>query len=744
MSKDFGLLQHVGGTPGQLLPRAAGERPLIEAAPSDRMQRDKTLLDYCRILLCRWKVIATCVVVVVAGVGLISMKMPKIYRAEGRISVTRENPDTLGFSDAAVPNTEDPDVILALDTQVDILESDSLALATMEKVGWANNSAMKAPENGASGQEDLLRRFKRNLEVSRMPRSRMILIRFYSSDPRMAASVVNSLIDLHLESNFRSKFQATTQASQWLAGQLEVLKAKVESSQAVLVNYQKQHGIVGLDEKQNIVTSKLDELNKDVTQAQADRIQKEANHRLAQSENPELLAGADPNTLIQKLRAQQSDLRMQYAQATASMGPKHPKVIELSEQMKQLDATILAEVRNIAGRYQSEYMAALHREYMLRQALAEQKRAAGSLNQSAIKYTILKRDYEANRQLYEGLLQKYKEATISAGLRADNIRIVDPARLPEKPIKPDILQNIGVAFLMSLMGGIVLALSLEKLAERELQERVCTPYQVHAFSGLQAFGLIPQLRLPNKHPSAVYGNGNGLQPALAAFCRPRSQIAESYRALRTSLLFSALDSESKMILVTSALPGEGKTTTSLNLATVLAQKGSRVLLVDADFRHPELHTILGISDPHLGLASSLTGSHSIEKAVLATPQTGLYVLPAGPWPAQATELLGSEVMINLCVQFREQFDHIVLDSPPVLAVTDPVLLATQADSVLLVVRMNRTPIDALVSATTQLLQGKPRRVGVVINAVDMRFPAYHYYITACGDVSYGAPDKGAA
>ena len=724
MSRDFQFLQLTERPPTEILSAETvnRERLVNPVGPVVFPHRDKSVWDYAQILRRRWKAVLLCVIVGLGSAGLISALMTRTYMASGRIAVNQENPDALGLKGNSAHAVEDTDTILALDTQVDMLQSDSLALGTIEKLRLTENPALTSGGQNLS-REHVLQRLKRNLEISRLPRSRIIEIRYSSSDPRLAADVVNTLVDLYLETNFRNQFQSTTHTSKWLSGQLDELKNTVESSQAALVDYQKQHGIVGFDDKQNIVTSKLDDLNKDLTAAEADRIQKEASYRMAQSGSPELIAGSDPNSLMQKLRAQQSDLRNQYALATASLGSAHPKVIELNSQMKQLDETIEAEMQKIAARSRTEYEAAKHREDMLHGALEAQKTQANSLNQSAIEYNMLKREYESNRQLYDDLLQKYKEASISAGLRADNIRVVDEARVPERPVRPNVPRNLAIGFLMSFIAGMVLAFGLDKLSERQMQDVICTPQQIRAVAGLDPFGFIPAAQEPlarKRLTSLSNGNGsNGSFPvALSAYSRPRSQMAEAYRSLRTSILLSRLDSESKVILVTSALPREGKTTTSMNLATVLAQNGSRVLLVDTDLRRPGLHKILGIKDSSIGLTTALTGAESPNQSIVATPQKRLYVMPAGPCPAHPAELLSSDAMTDLNGFWREQFDHIVLDSPPVLAVTDPVLLAAFADSVLLVVRVKTTPIEALVAAKNQLSQGKPGKIAVVVNAID--------------------------
>jgi succinoglycan biosynthesis transport protein ExoP len=725
MSPNYELLpnnNHNGHEPKLPATVELGAPTFIAASPHS------SAWEFLHILRKRKRIIVGVTLLAVAVVGIYSVLATKTYQASGRITVNRENADALGFKDVATVNTDDPDYIVALDTQVDTLLSDTLALATIQKLNLGSNTGFGPP----AGESELLERFRKHLEVARLPRSRIIVIRFTARDPHLAAEVVNTLTSLYLEQNFKAKFLSNSQTSQWLSQELADLKKQFESSQQALADYQKQNNILAPDEKQNIVTTKLDQINKDLTTAEGDRIQKEVHYRLALSGNPELIASAEISGLMQKLRAQESDLKTQYAQATTTLGPAHPRVQELDNQLKEIQSTIQAESRKLAGRYTSEYRAATWRERMLRKALAQQKEEANLLNEKAIQYNILKRDVESNRQLYEGLLQKFKEAAVSAGLRSNNIRVLDAARVPSRPFKPNLPRNLAVALLMGLMGAIGLAYILEMADKQKRNLKVCTPEHAHAISGLRAFGIIPKLdhardrkRLKSGVPLLA---SDETVPEVVASYEPHASITECYRALRTSVLLSGNDAPPKVVLVTSALPQEGKTTTSLNLAAVFAQKGGRVLLVDADLRRPGIHKPFGIHDSSRGLSTLLTANHGLKDAIIPHPRlSNLSLLLAGPLPPQPAELLESPAMKDALRDWRTRYDHIVIDTPPVLSVTDPVLLATQADLVLLVVRLGETPSEALLQARDLLAQANARSTGVVINALDLGSSDYAYY-----------------
>jgi capsular exopolysaccharide synthesis family protein len=543
-------------------------------------------------------------------------------------------------------------------------------------------------------------------------------------------------MNTYIEQNFKTRFESTMQASDWLSKQLVDLQMKVETAQEKLVNYQKEHEILGIDEKQNITTQKLDELNKELTAAESERMDKESVYTLVQSADPDTAtaaaigsetggAGSSSSSLLEKLREQRADLRIQVAQLSTQFGPAYPKVSQLTNQLKEVDAQIQLELKKIVARVRGDYMAAAQRESMLRAAMDKQKQEANKLNESAIQYSILKRDLETDRTLYEGLLEKLKEAGVTAGLRSNNFRIVDVARTPTEPTEPNVPRNLSFALALGLSTGIGLAFLLEGI-----DNTVRTPEQAQAISALPSLGMIP---LGSKVASeTTIGKKLSLASSkeaveLVTQSRPQSQMAESYRALRTSLLLTSLGAPPKTILVTSALPQEGKTTTSINTAIVLAQKGTRVLLIDADLRRPSIHKTLGMG-PRTGLSNVLTGNATLQQAtVRSSILPSLFVLPAGTPPPNPAELLASANMKDVLAELREQYDHIVVDTPPTLSVTDAVVMSTRADAVVLVIRSGQTTKQALRRARDLLMQVNARISGVLLNAVDLTSPDYYYY-----------------
>jgi polysaccharide biosynthesis transport protein len=724
-------------------------RPTGPRLYPDLPSQESAVGESLRILLKRKWIIIACFTTIFSVVAIASLKMPKVYDARGTIEINK--PDaSLNFQNSTTFSLDyyDP---TELETEIKILQSDLLALQVIRELNLDRSPdiAGQAPPSpsldlapdplqaDSSLAAATVGNFKGNLSVALVQNTRIIEVHYRSPDPQRAALVVNTLMKTYVDNNFQSRFDQTMAAASWLQGQLSDLQIKVETSQEKLVRYQKEHEILGTDEKQNITMAKLDELNKELTSAESERMDKESLYRLVESGDPDAVAASagsledavpgsqSASQLLETLRGKQADIKIQAADLSTQFGPSYPKLSQLNNQLKEIDSQIQAEMKKIASKVRGQYTTALQRENMLHDALEKQKQEANKLNESAITYTILKRDVETNRQLYEGLLQKLKEAGVSAGLKSNNFRIVDRAAPPTGPIEPNIPRNLLLAMVLGMASGVGLAFLLEGL-----DNTVRTTDQAQMISGLASLGMIPlgsksAREGPNPKRLVIAASKEAVE--LVTQVRPQSQMAESYRALRTSLLLSNLGAPPKVIMVTSALPQEGKTTTSMNCAVVLAQKGVRVLLIDADLRRPSIHKNLGMG-PHSGLSNVLTGSTTLEQAITRTAiLPNLDVLPAGTPPPNPAELLASTNMRDLLAQLREQYDHIVIDTPPSLSVTDSVVLSPRADAVVLVIRSGQTTKQALRRARDILTQVNAKVVGVLLNAVDLSSPDYYYY-----------------
>jgi succinoglycan biosynthesis transport protein ExoP len=708
----------------------------------EQSPREPHLIDYIRILRKHQWLILTFLVTVVTLVSIATFKMKPVYQATARIEIDRDAPVISPFQ-AADSDGMYEDLENYIETQSKILQSDTLALDTIRATGLADNPAFGGTPGTATQfpifsadkppilRPGILGAFEGSLSVKRVPNSRLLDVTFESTDPQLTALVLNTHLRKFIEENIQNHLNSTTQASNTLNGQLDELKTKVETSEEARLKYERDNQIWNIDEKQNITTEKLSEINKELTDAQADRIKKQADFELAKGGEVDSIPAIRDSTLIQSLTGKQSELRQQLSEALIRTGPNWPEVQRLQEQVKNLDALVANEKKNIVGRIEEEFRTAAQRERLLTDALDKQKAETNAMAEKLVQYNILTRDADANKQLYEGLEQKLKEAGISAVLHSSNIHIVDPAMMPAAPARPNKSRNILMAFLVGLVGGIGLAFLREYM-----DNTVKTPDDIEMLAKLPSLAVVPsfaaleggkQGRMSRLLNSANAG-GKDSNVELMSYSMPQSQVSEAFRSLRTSLLLSQAGHPPQVILVTSALPREGKTTSAVNLAVTLAQLGDRTLLIDGDLRKPSVTKALCLPEgKYAGLSSYLAGASSLDLVTVLHPViANLAVIPTGPVPPNPADLLSADRMRQAIQALRSEYKFIVIDSPPVMAATDAVILSVLVDGVLLVVRSGETPKEAFKRMRDLLGGVKCRLLGVLLNAVDSKAPDYYY------------------
>jgi polysaccharide biosynthesis transport protein len=723
--------------------RKAGDFLSVLPAPSlsswEQAPKEPHLLDYFIILRKHQWLVLTFLLTVVTVVTIASFKEQPVYEAAARVEVDKENQASQMFPDSSSYDTYE-DTEDYIETQTKILESETLALETIKSLDlgrypeFGGEGASLNPwthGGGVTRRPAILSAFLGRLSVRRVPNSRLIEVKFDAGTPQLAAQIVNAHLQNYIEENFRSKYDATTQASNWLSAELEELRIKVEKSEDARLAYERENQIWQINEKQDITTQKLADLSKAVTDAQTDLAQKEALYRMAASGNVDALPQAGSNPVLQDLEKKKSDLDEQYADALNLYGPNFPKVQRLAAQIKEVNDDRQKAEHVLVETEQQEYETARSHVELLQQQLDQQKAEANDMAEKLVQYNILQHDADSNKQLYDGLLQKLKEATITAGLRSSNIRIVDPALAPTSPSRPQKARNILLAFFVGLVGGIGLAFFREYL-----DNTVKSPDDVETLTGLPSLAVVPALPGSNVAQGRLSRSAEDGSPLMASnqkvevlsYLQPKSQISEAFRALRTSLLLSQADHPPQVILVTSALPQEGKTTAAVNLAVTLAQLGDRTLLIDSDLRKPGIRRALNLpANKESGLSSYLAGVSTLDQVCLPHPAIpSLVALTTGPIPPSPADLLSSYRMSEAIQELRRQFKFIVIDSPPILAATDAVILSAQTDGVLLIVRSGETPKEALTRCRDLLAAVKARLLGVVLNAVDSSAPDYFY------------------
>jgi succinoglycan biosynthesis transport protein ExoP len=723
----------------KLIPRESAPSAVEVMPPRfpalDLSPREPHLYDYLLILRKHQWLILSFLLAVVTIVSIATFRMQPVYTAKARIEIDRENSNLLPFQ-----GVDSYDYMMDLDnyieTQSRVLTSETLALKTIRNSGLIPHSELPGGSEAImSGSLANHRRppelgaFLGSLTVKRVPQSRLLDISFESTNPDLAAQILNAHIQNFMEDNFRSKYEATAKATAWLTDQLSGLKVRVQNSEDARLAYERQHQIWELDDKQNITTQRLTDLNKELTDAQSDRMRKEALYEFAKAGNIDAVPQLRENNMLQELNKKRSEQYSLYVDAMNQYGPNFPRVQRLQAQLKELDALLNNEKRNILEALGNDYNAARQREGLLGEALNEQKEEVNQMASNMVEYNILKRDAEGNKTMYDGLLTKLKEATLAAGLKSSNLRVVDPAMVPSTPTRPAKARNIALSFLVGLVGGIGLALLREYL-----DNTVKTPDDVETLARLPSLAVVPAFTDQNgsgkksRLPGGISINGHEKRIELVAQHLPKSQMSEAFRALRTSLLLSQADHPPQVILVTSALPREGKTTAAANLAVTLAQLGDRTLLIDADLRKPGVGRLLNLTDgKYAGLSSYLAGVSSLDQVTVPHPAIpNLVAIPTGPLPPNPADLLSSHKLADAIRQLRSQYKFIVIDSPPIMAATDAVIVSVQADGVLLVVRSGETPKEAFTRARDLLTSVKCHLLGVVLNAVDSSAPDYYY------------------
>ena len=727
-----------------LVPRENGSNGHMELVPItgrfasfDLSPREPHLYDYLLILRKHQWLILSFMLSVVTIVSIATFRMQPVYVATARIEIDKENANILPFQGGdSYDYMMDSDNYI--ETQAKILTSETLALQTIRNNGLAlrpefagSGGISEAVASGSLANQKRpaeLAEFLGNLSVKRVPNSRLMDVGFESTDPQLAARTVNAHIATYIEQNYRSKYEATSQASDWLADQLRDFKIKVQKSEDARIAYERQNQIWTLDDKQNMTTQRLSDINKQFTDAQAERMKKESLYEFAKAGNLDAVPQLDSNSALTELLKKRGETSADYADALQQYGPNFPKVLRLKAQLKDIDDNIGKEKQKILDALESDYREARQRETLLADALNEAKAETNQMAEKMVEYNILKREAEANKALYEGLMTKMKETAISGALRSSNIRVVDPAMVPTTPARPAKAKNILLALLVGLVGGIGLALLREYL-----DNTVKTPDDIETLARLPSLAVVPQFAGTNGHKRRgllpdFSENGHDKRIELVAQHLPKSQMSEAFRALRTSILLSQAEHPPQVILVTSALPREGKTTAAANLAVTLAQLGDSTVLVDADLRKPGIGRLLNLgSGKYAGLSSYLAGVSSLDLVSVPHPAIpNLVAIPTGPLPPNPADLLSSHRLADAIVELRTKYKFIVFDSPPVMAATDAVILSVQADGVLLVVRSGETPKVAFTRTRDLLTSVKSRILGVVLNAVDSSAPDYYY------------------
>jgi capsular exopolysaccharide synthesis family protein len=640
--------------------------------------------------------------------------------SSGRYSTSSVSALTAGAGDKVVSETE-------------ILQSRTVYLRVARELNLASDPAFwgvaRLPARSLDDPKwrDLtLARMHRKIRVDHNPKDEIVRVYAETTSPELSAKIVNTVINDYIENLFRMRAGANHRVADWLLTQLDDLKRQIESDQKSLIELQGKLGIIGLDDKSNnyLPAETLDQLTKASTDATIQRIVSEAKYRFLSETTPGLIEGEQPllngnssetQGLLQTLRNSQATAAAEYARLSAQFGPNYPDVKQAKAQLESDRAQVKAEEARIVNQARLAYNAAKANEDLTNGMVSKQRSDVSRTKDDMARYATLLHDYQGHRSLYEGLVQRLREAGITSGLESGEIDIVDLADAPYFPssLSPWITLLGGV--LVSILFGCFVALVLEVF-----DTKVSTSEQAEKISRLPLLGLVPKLSTINQRDSMSHH-----LPEVAS--APRSHYAESMQSLRNSLLMmTRRGSTARIILITSSLPGEGKSTTSRNLAFTFSLHNTRTLLIDCDLRRGRVAHALNVLNT-VGLSDVLTGRSALEDAIV--PIAGadkLFVLPTGAYPPQAAVLVSSQAMVDLLEQCRDQYDCVILDCPPLIGLTDALTLCDFADVVLVVVREEYTQKRALQAAVKSLASIPDKAIGFAMNGVSEGSQGYGY------------------
>jgi len=685
------------------------------------------IYDYLRTLY-KWRRIAiVCFIIVVGTVAVASLVMTPVYRATTRILIEREAPKVLNMQELLPIDMVSTDFY---QTQYKILQSRSLALRVIQALNLSENpvfSPKKSKKDLMLTKQErearLVTKFVKILKVDPIRNSRLVDLSFDSTDRQLAADIANMVSKGFIEQNMGWKSETSNEAKDFLTKQIEEQKKTLEESEQALQNYKEKYGIVQLTplagdkEKENIAMQKLGGLTGRLVDEQSKRVEVESRHRevhdlLAKGTPLESIPQVMDNYLIMRLKENEARLSTQMSELSQKFGEKHPRMVQLRSELESNRQKIRQEAQNVLTSIKNELAIARAREANARNAVEGQKAETQKLSERSIQYSVLLREVEKNRELYENLLKRLKETSVASELGTTNVRILDRAEVPRSPARPRPVQYILLSLVVGAFMGCGLAFFFEYM-----DNTIKTPDDIQKYVGSPCLALIPTINFAEEIGKNV------ISPEIIVHHKPKSTVAEGFRSLRTAVLFSSPDNPPKTILVTSFIPKEGKTFITVNLALVIAYAGESVLLMDADMRKPQLHKMFDLEN-RKGLSNVIMGEEPpIHKSIL---HEKLDVMTCGPVPPNPAEILGSKRMAEFMEQMKGRYDKVVIDTPPISSVTDAVVLSRLADSIIYVVHGGMTTRETAMHGSKIMRDVDAKVIGAVLNNIDIGRENYYY------------------
>ncbi len=728
----------------------------------------KHLRDYWQVLIKRQRYIVPIFLGTVALGFLLGLLSPTLYSARSTLKIEPQNPSFTGVAEG-IPSMG-PDRYDYYQTQFALLNSAPLAArviknlslqsnpilnrGTFDPVSWLTGTIEYVVDSVSGlfrgeptvGQRQrpvsyelgvspaLIGRYKSFLKVEPVKNTRLVDISFSTPDPALSQELANNHATAFVQMILENRFNLSQEARDFLSKKLTEVRDKVVKAENALNKFRQEHGVVSLEKGENIVVDRLVDVNKQLTSARADRIQTESLYQMTRNKDPDYLAQVLSNPLIVQMKGTLAKLETEKSRLASIYTSEHPRIQEIDQQIAETKRGLAGEVKTIVHGIESNYTAARAREQALEAEAKRQQENALDLKQVGVDYAVLNEDVVVNRGLYENILKRMNETNVANDLAASNIQVVQQAEVPTVPSSPRMMRNLVVSSVLGLFLAIGLAFFLEYM-----DATMHTPQQVWTAVSLATLGVVPHLRSLSQryHPMLADNTPtNRLEPGAEAAKRVGKEIvvahdqfslvAESYRTIRTALMLSQAERPPKVILLSSPCPNEGKTVTTLNLAIALAQSGKRVLAIDGDLRKGRCHQLLHRRN-HQGLANVLAGAIDVKKVIQETAIKDLYLLPRGSLPPNPADLLMSQKMRDVLNEVRGLFDFIVIDSPPVIAVSDAAVLSVLCDGVVLVFNGEKTTTPSARRALERLDKVGAPVLGVILNAIDIRDPEYLDY-----------------
>ncbi len=706
-------------------PRMQALSTLVRNNEAELGEKEVDLLEYWRVILKRkWTVLGAFVIVLLTGLMATLLTTP-IFRATAVVQIERQAMRMVNVP--GVDAAEAPYDREYYETQFQLLRSRSMAekvvadldpnhpvFAVMSSpTPWGkltnmlmgSKEAESASSDSAAKRQQLVGLVQGGLTVEPVLNSRLARIHFDSPDAGLSASVANAVAEGFIDSNMERKIDNSSYAKKFLEERLEQVKLKLQDSEKALAEFATKERFVNIGSRTNLLSSDLGALNAALMAARQDRIDAESRLRQGQGSNAMSHPFLMNNEGVQSLRAMRGKLSAEYQQKLLTFKPAYPLMQQLKSQIEEIDKQLAGEVQMVRAGLGGAFEAARAKETLLQEQVDKLTDQVLALQSRSTDFTVLEREVETSRQLYDALLQRYKEIGITSNVDANNISVVDSALVPGGPFKPDMRRNLLMAAVAGLMLGVLLAFLFEFL-----DDTFKRPDEIEKHLGIAVLGIIP--RLQSGTPEE-------------AFSDPRSGFSEAYRSVRTSLQFATEDGVPKCLLVTSPSASEGKSTTAISLARNFAQLGRRVLLIDGDLRNPSLHKILG-SDNSVGLSNYLAGGIKPSAAIKPTKTLRLTLIPSGPLPPNPAELLAGPKMVSLLTLAMEKFDQVIIDGPPIMGLADSPILSNLSSGTLLVIEAGTSRVATAKAALKRLIGARAHVVGALLTKYDARVAGYGY------------------